>query len=86
MTPDQVKAARKLLGWSRVKLGALSDTSTTMVIVFEKTGRVVPLNSSSRTVPVDPVAAIRATLDEAGVEFTNGDAPGVRLRKPAGSE
>jgi len=27
------------------------------------------------------IAAIRAALETAGVEFTNGDAPGVRLRK-----
>ena len=26
------------------------------------------------------LAAIRAALEAAGVEFTNGDAPGVRLR------
>jgi transcriptional regulator with XRE-family HTH domain len=27
------------------------------------------------------LAAIRAALEAAGVEFTNGDAPGVRLRR-----
>ena len=27
------------------------------------------------------IAAIRAALEAAGVEFTNGEAPGVRLRK-----
>jgi transcriptional regulator with XRE-family HTH domain len=27
------------------------------------------------------IAAIRAALEAAGVEFTNGDAPGVRLRR-----
>jgi transcriptional regulator with XRE-family HTH domain len=27
------------------------------------------------------IAAIRAALEAAGVEFTNGDQPGVRLRK-----
>ena len=27
------------------------------------------------------LAAIRAALEAAGVEFTNGDAPGVKLRK-----
>ncbi len=30
----------------------------------------------------DTAAAIRAALEGAGVEFTNGDAPGVRLRRP----
>ena len=29
----------------------------------------------------DRLGAVRATLEAAGVEFTNGDAPGVRLRK-----
>jgi hypothetical protein len=27
------------------------------------------------------IAAIRAALEAAGVEFTNGDQPGVRMRK-----
>ena len=31
------------------------------------------------------LAAIRAALEAAGVEFTNGDAPGVRLRKQEGT-
>jgi hypothetical protein len=38
--------------------------------------------------PAATVAAIRAALEAAGVEFTNGDAPGVRLRSspPANHE
>jgi len=33
------------------------------------------------------IAAVRTALEAAGVEFTNGDAPGVRLRKrDAGTE
>jgi CTP:molybdopterin cytidylyltransferase MocA len=52
-----------------------------MVTVFEQTGRVVSLNSISRTVPVDAVAAVRTALEHAGVVFTNGDQPGVKLRK-----
>ena len=32
---------------------------------------------------VHKLAAIRAALVAAGVEFTNGDQPGVRLRKGA---
>ncbi len=86
MTPDQMKAARKLLGWGMDRLAAQSNTSVTMVTVFEQTGRVVSLNDRDHVVPVDAVAAVRATLEEAGVEFTDGDAPAVQLRKPAGSE
>jgi hypothetical protein len=33
------------------------------------------------SVSADALAAIRAALEAAGVEFTDGDQPGVRLRK-----
>lgn len=81
MTPDQLKAARVLLGWGVKRLAARSGTSVTMVKVFEQTGRVVCLNGRDRTVPFDPVAAVRATLEASGVEFNDGDMPGVKLRK-----
>jgi len=84
MTPDQVRAARVLLGWSLARLGIRSDTSAYMVKTFERTGRVAPLHS--RTERVDALAAIRATLEAAGVEFTGDGASDVRLRKPAGTE
>ena len=32
------------------------------------------------------IDAIRSALESAGVEFTNGDAPGVRLRKGSGKQ
>ncbi len=83
MTPDQMRAARKLLGWSMVKLGSLSSTSIHTVRMFEQSGRVIFPYGYGRTEQVDAVAAIRATLEAAGVEFTDGDAPGVRLRKPS---
>ncbi len=79
MTPDQVKTARKLLGWNQIQLGVHSGTSIHMVRMFERMGHVAKLYG--RTEQVDTVAAIRATLEAAGVEFTNGDAPSVRLRK-----
>ncbi len=81
MTPDQVRAARVLLGWSLARLGIRSGTSAYMVKTFERTGRVAPLHS--RTERVDALAAIRATLEAAGVEFIpeNGGGAGVRLRK-----
>jgi hypothetical protein len=75
-----MKAARLLLGWSVERLGAFSDTSYQMVRTFELTGRV--LTVKRRPDLTDPVTAIRTTLEEAGVEFTDGDVPGVQLRKP----
>ena len=81
MTSDQAKAARALLRWSFRRLAALSDTSIQMVTVFEQTGRVVSVSSRNRTMPFDAVAAVRAALETAGIEFTDGHMPGVRLRK-----
>jgi len=81
VTPDQLKAARALLGWSFDRLAAQSGTSAQLVSTFEKAGRIVPMNIPGRPVPTDAVAAIRTTLEAAGVEFTDGDAPGVKLRK-----
>ncbi len=43
MTPDQVKAARTLLGWSRIQLGARSGTSIHVVQTFERRGQVAKL-------------------------------------------
>ncbi len=81
MTPDQVRTARVLLGWSKLQLGLRSDTSLYMVKTFERTGRVALV--LRRPDLTDPLVAVRATLEEAGIEFTDGDAPTVRLRKPA---
>ena len=79
MTPDQLRAARALLGWSKLQLGLRSDTSLYVVKTFERTGRVaLVLRRPNLT---DPLAAFRATLEAAGVVFTNGDEPGVKLRK-----
>jgi transcriptional regulator with XRE-family HTH domain len=78
VTPHQVKAARALLGWSMSRLGMRSGTSVHTVKSFEQTGRVASMYC--RTEQVEPLAAIRATLEAAGVEFIEGDAPGVQLR------
>ena len=74
-----MKAARTLLGWSVQRLSALSDTSIHMVRTFERTGRVTPLHVRER--PIDAIAAIGATLEAAGIEFTTGRTPGARVRK-----
>ena len=81
MTPDQVRAARALLGWGVYQLGVRSGTSRHMVRTFEKTGRVVSLAGYDQPKPVDALSAVRAALEAAGVVFTNGDEAGVKLRK-----
>jgi AcrR family transcriptional regulator len=42
---------------------------------------IVRLEASGDAVMERTVDAIQAALEKAGVEFTNGDQPGVRLRK-----
>ena len=78
VTPAQLKAARELLGWNHKKLAGRSGTSARLIETYERSGRVTA--TYGRVSPADPLAAIRATLEAAGVEFTTGDAPGVRLR------
>lgn len=69
MTPDQVRAARKLLGWSMAKLGIRSGTTPYMVKTFEQTG-LPPMRGQGEG--FDAVAAIRSALEAAGVVFTTG--------------
>jgi len=80
MTPDQLRAARALLGWSQMQLGLRSDTSRYLVKKFESTGQVASVYG--RPDLTEPLATVRATLEAAGIEFTDGNAPGMKLRKP----
>lgn len=71
-TPAQVRAARGLLGWTRDQLVAASSVPKRTLVRFEDE-EAQPRRAT--------LAAIRAALEAAGVEFTNGDEPGVKLRK-----
>ena len=74
----QVRAARGMLNWSRDRLSAESGVPKRTLAGFEG-GETAP-----RAGTID---AIRAAFEAAGVEFTNGDALGVRLvKRPAGSD
>jgi transcriptional regulator with XRE-family HTH domain len=77
LTPAQSRAARALLDWSQIELGTRSNLSESTISDFEK-GRRVPSPNN--------LAAIRRALEEAGVEFTNGDAPGVKLSRGKGTQ
>jgi transcriptional regulator with XRE-family HTH domain len=76
LLPEQSRAARRLLNWSRVRLAGRSNLRESAIRNFEE---------SLRAPSVDKLAAIRAALEATGVEFTNGMRPGVRLRKDAGA-
>jgi transcriptional regulator with XRE-family HTH domain len=65
--------ARAATGLGVRELAEASQVSADTIVRFEKGNELRP-----RTVD-----AIRSALEAAGVEFTNGDSPGVRLvRRP----
>jgi transcriptional regulator with XRE-family HTH domain len=68
----QCRAARALLNMDQAVLATAANVSRALIIDFEK-GRRVPGHNN--------LAAIQRALEEAGVQFTNGNAPGVRLKK-----
>jgi len=74
LNPEQVKAARQLLGWSQSDLAGHVGVSTKTVWVFEA-GKPKP--------SVLNLDLVREALESAGVIFVeeNGEGPGVRLRK-----
>lgn len=77
ITPMQVRAARGMLDWSRDDLAARSGVPKRTLARLE----------SSAAVPRDAtIAAVRAALEAAGVEFiaADGAGPGVRLAAPVG--
>ena len=78
MTPAQVIEAPALLVWSRDRLAAASDVGVGVVRTFEVTGRV-QLSPGAKT-SNERFIVIRAALEAAGVEFIEGDQPGVKLR------
>ena len=77
MTPKQCQEARRLLGWSQDRLGAISGTGAHAVSTFELKGRVTAAAFGG----IDRLTALRAALEAAGVVFTNGEEPGVKVRK-----
>jgi transcriptional regulator with XRE-family HTH domain len=72
LSPEQSRAARGLLNWSLIRLGARSNLNEKTILNFEEGRRILSAGD---------LTAIRAALEAAGVEFTNGDRPGVRMKK-----
>jgi transcriptional regulator with XRE-family HTH domain len=71
LLPVQCKMARAALNLGVRDLAASAKVSPDTVARFE---RGEPLRERT-------VDALRAALESAGVEFTNGEQPGVRLKK-----
>ena len=72
ITIEQFRAARALLDWSRAELAKRSGQHPTTVKRVETPG--------SEKVSEEVRGKLKAALEAAGVEFTNGDSPGVRLK------
>jgi transcriptional regulator with XRE-family HTH domain len=74
ITPEQSRAARGLLDWSRDQLAERSGVAKRTLVRFE---------ASEGDTRQSTLAAVRSVLEAAGVEFIaeNGGGPGVRLRK-----
>ena len=70
----QIKAARELLEWSQDDLAEASRVSQPTIGRLEAKGGDLGGRAATQ-------AKIRAALEKAGIEFTNGDAPGVRLKR-----
>jgi transcriptional regulator with XRE-family HTH domain len=74
LTSEQIRAARAMLRMDQTSLAEAAGISVETVKRIEaqdgplKTGRVVTIH------------AIEKALTAAGIEFTNGDEPGVKLR------
>ena len=72
-TPVQCRMARAALGWGVRELAGAAKVSTDTVARFERGDEL-----KERTID-----ALQRALEAAGIEFTNGDQPGVRLTKAA---
>ncbi len=78
VTGDQIRAARAMLRWSA---RVLAEKAGVHVITVQRmeAGRG-PVHGN-----VDTLRKVQLVLERAGIEFINGDAPGVRRRdRPTG--
>ena len=73
-TSRQMKAARSLLAWNQPKLAAESGVSLPTIRRMELSADRVGGHARS-------IYAVLDAFERTGIEFLNGDAPGVRLRK-----
>jgi transcriptional regulator with XRE-family HTH domain len=69
----QIKAARALLGWSQEDLAAAADVSVPTVKRLEAAHGLLGGREATGL-------KLCTALERAGIEFTDGDHPGVRLR------
>ena len=74
LTGAQVREARKLLQWPREKLARRARLTRDAIQRAEGVDDDPPLTIAN-------LQALKRALEDAGIEFTEGDEPGVKLRK-----
>jgi transcriptional regulator with XRE-family HTH domain len=74
ITASQCRAARGLLDWTQQELADAARIGVATVRLFE---------SEATETRHATLAVLRRAFELAGVEFANGDQPGVRLTKAA---
>jgi hypothetical protein len=72
----QIRAARALVNWSAEDLSRQSAVSLRTIRRAEVAERQTAMTAANDL-------AVRHALESAGIEFTNGDQPGVRFNKAA---
>lgn len=70
MTKEQLRAARALVDWTVRDLSDATGIHRNTITMIER-GRSQPTEET--------MATLQRALEKAGVEFTNGKRPGVRL-------
>jgi transcriptional regulator with XRE-family HTH domain len=75
-TGNQLKAARALIEMEQVELARRTSLSVNTIQNMERSASR-PIAGRSANVQV-----VQAALEAAGVEFLNGNRPGVRLKTP----
>ncbi len=74
LTSDQIRSARAMLRWSAQKLAAKAGVGVSTVQRMENAVGVPSASGKN-------LDAVQRALEAGGVTFTNGDEPGVKLRR-----
>ncbi len=77
ITAAQLRAARALLRWTAEDLAEHSKLGVSTIRRAEAVDGPLPITVAN-------AETIKRSLEAAGVEFTNGDAPGVRMKAKRG--
>ena len=75
LTAEQLRAARALIRWEQSTVAEKAGVSVETVKRLEK------LDGPLLSTKTATIHALEAAFQEAGVEFTNGGEPGVKLRR-----